>query len=210
LEREGYEVAEAADGPAALREAESQRPDLMILDLMLPGLDGLEVARRVTASKPMAILMLTARSAEDDVLLGFEAGADDYLIKPFSPKVMLARVRAILRRGRLEPADTSTTLVLGDLSLDPRTREATVARRSLDLTATEFELLHVLAEHPGWVHSREDLLERVWGYKYLGDSRAVDVHIANLRKKLGDDPSDPQHIRTVRGVGYKLRSASQE
>jgi two-component system alkaline phosphatase synthesis response regulator PhoP len=210
LEREGYEVAEAADGPAALREAESQRPDLMILDLMLPGLDGLEVARRVTASKPMAILMLTARSAEDDVLLGFEAGADDYLIKPFSPKVMLARVRAILRRGRLEPADTSTTLVLGDLSLDPRTREATVARRSLDLTATEFELLRVLAEHPGWVHSREDLLERVWGYKYLGDSRAVDVHIANLRKKLGDDPSDPQHIRTVRGVGYKLRSASQE
>jgi two-component system alkaline phosphatase synthesis response regulator PhoP len=210
LEREGYEVAEAADGPAAVREAESQRPDLMILDLMLPGLDGLEVARRVTASKPMAILMLTARSAEDDVLLGFEAGADDYLIKPFSPKVMLARVRAILRRGRLEPADTSTTLVLGDLSLDPRTREATVARRSLDLTATEFELLRVLAEHPGWVHSREDLLERVWGYKYLGDSRAVDVHIANLRKKLGDDPSDPQHIRTVRGVGYKLRSASQE
>ena len=149
--------------------------------------------------------MLTARGTEEDLLLGFEAGADDYLVKPFSPRVMVARVRAILRRSGLETEDGASIVVRGDLAIDGRTRTVLVAGLTVDLTPTEFELLRVLAEHPGWVYSREDLLEQVWGYSYLGDSRLVDVHIANLRKKIGDDPSEPRYIHTVRGAGYKLQ-----
>ena len=204
LEREGYQVIEAADGTAALRAVEVSAPDLVVLDLMLPGTGGLQVARRISAARELPILMLTARGDEDDVLRGFEAGADDYLIKPFSPRVLVARVRAILRRVGLEGEEHEGAVEVGGLSLDARTREVTVDATPVDLTSLEFDLLHALVDHPGWVYSREQLLEQVWGYDYLGDSRVIDVHVANLRKKLGDDPVDPRFIRTVRGVGYKF------
>ncbi len=208
LESEGYEVDQVGDADAAFQSVEKHEPDLILLDLMLPGLSGLEVARRVRAKRPVPILMLTARGSEDDVLEGFDAGADDYLVKPFSPKVLVARVRAILRRSGIGPQEEERALTVGDISIDRKTREVRVEGREVELTTTEFDLLNVLAEHPGWVYSREELLEAVWGYNYLGDSRLVDVHIANLRKKIGDDPADPQFVRTVRGVGYKLQSSS--
>jgi two-component system alkaline phosphatase synthesis response regulator PhoP len=204
LEREGYQVIQAADGASALRAVEVSAPDLVVLDLMLPGTGGLQVARRISAARELPILMLTARGDEDDVLRGFEAGADDYLIKPFSPRVLVARVRAILRRVGLEGEEREGAVEVGGLSLDARTREVTVDSAPVDLTSLEFDLLHALVDHPGWVYSREQLLEQVWGYDYLGDSRVIDVHVANLRKKLGDDPVDPRFIRTVRGVGYKF------
>jgi two-component system alkaline phosphatase synthesis response regulator PhoP len=207
LESEGYEVEQSADADAAFQRVEKHEPDLILLDLMLPGLSGLEVARRLRAKRPIPILMLTARGSEDDVLQGFDAGADDYLVKPFSPKVLVARVRAILRRsGAGLQEEEEKALTVGGISIDRKTREVRVEGREVELTTTEFDLLRVLAEHPGWVYSREELLESVWGYNYLGDSRLVDVHIANLRKKIGDDPADPQFVRTVRGVGYKLQS----
>ena len=206
LESEGYEVGEAADGHSALASVEEHEPQLVVLDLMLPGVTGLDVARAIRAKQTIPILMLTARGSEEDLLQGFEAGADDYLVKPFSPKVLVARVKAVLRRSGVVSEDEAGGLVgLGDLSIDPRAREVSMGDRQIELTNTEFELLRVLAEHPGWVYSREELLESAWGYSYLGDSRLVDVHIANLRKKIGDDPSDPRFIRTVRGVGYKFQ-----
>ena len=207
LEREGYQVTQAADGHAALRAVEASTPDLIVLDLMLPGTSGLQVARRISAARELPILMLTARGDEDDVLRGFEAGADDYLVKPFSPRVLVARVRAILRRVGLEGEEHEGAVEQGGLRLDPRTREVTVDATAVDLTTLEFDLLRALVDHPGWVFSREQLLEQVWGYDYLGDSRVIDVHVANLRKKLGDDPADPRFIRTVRGVGYKFLHA---
>ena len=211
LESEGYDINEAADGHSALSSVEVEEPQLIVLDLMLPGLTGLEVARRVRARRKTPILMLTARGSEDDVLEGFGAGADDYLVKPFSPKVLVARVKAVLRRSGVEVEDEAGGLLsLGAISIDPKAREVHVEGREVDLTSTEFELLRVLTEHPGWVYGREELLEAVWGYSYLGDSRLVDVHIANLRKKIGDDPSDPHFIRTVRGVGYKFQSPSPD
>lgn len=209
LEREGYHVIQAADGAAALRAVEASAPDLVVLDLMLPGTGGLQVARRISAARELPILMLTARGDEDDVLRGFEAGADDYLVKPFSPRVLVARVRAILRRVGLEGDEREGAVEQGELRLDPRTREVTVDAIPVDLTTLEFDLLHALVDHPGWVYSREQLLEQVWGYDYLGDSRVIDVHVANLRKKLGDDPTDPRFIRTVRGVGYKFLHSAE-
>jgi DNA-binding response OmpR family regulator len=154
--------------------------------------------------------MLTARGEEDDVLRGFQAGADDYLTKPFSPKVLVARVQAILRRTGVEADQPEGALEVGGLALDPKSREVQVDGQVVDLTAIEFDLLRVLVEHAGWVYSREQLLEHVWGYDYLGDSRVVDVHVANLRKKISDEPSDPRFIRTVRGVGYKFQTRSGE
>jgi len=211
LESEGYAVTEATDGHEAISSFESEEPQLVILDLMLPGLTGLEVARQIRAAGETSILMLTARGSEDDVLRGFEAGADDYLVKPFSPKVLVARARAVLRRAGTEIASAEdNALALGGICMDPKAHEVRVAGREVELTGTEFELLRVLSEHPGWVYTREELLESVWGYSYLGDSRLVDVHIANLRKKIGDDPSDPHYIRTVRGVGYKFQPAGAE
>ncbi|GAB4255665.1 MAG: response regulator transcription factor [Thermoleophilia bacterium] len=205
LEREGYEVATAADGQSALREAERLSPDLLVLDLMLPGMGGLQVAKRLSARRKVPILMLTARGEEDDQLRGFEAGADDYLTKPFSPKVLVARVAAILRRAGLGESDSEEPIRRGDLLVDPLRREVRVGGTEIELTTIEFDLLQVLAQHPGWVYSREQLMQQVWGYDYLGDSRVVDVHIANLRKKIGDDPTNPSYIRTVRGVGYKFQ-----
>jgi DNA-binding response OmpR family regulator len=210
LAREGYDVAEAADGNTALREAERSVPDLVVLDLMLPGMGGLQVSRKLKAARDVPILMLTARGEEDDFLRGFQAGADDYLTKPFSPRVLVARLQAILRRTGLEADRPEGALETGGLSLDPKSREVRVDGQPVDLTAIEFDLLRVLVEHEGWVYSREQLLEHVWGYDYLGDSRVVDVHVANLRKKIADDPSDPRFIRTVRGVGYKFQTRQGE
>lgn len=211
LENEGYEVEQAAEADAALASVEKREPDLILLDLMLPGLSGLEVARRIRAKRSVPILMLTARGSEDDMLEGFDAGADDYLVKPFSPKVLVARVRAVLRRSGLGPQEEEDSVVtVGDISINGKSREVRVEGREIELTTTEFDLLRVLAEHPGWVFSREELLESVWGYNYLGESRLVDVHIANLRRKIGDDPAAPHFVRTVRGVGYKLQSPDDD
>jgi two-component system alkaline phosphatase synthesis response regulator PhoP len=209
LEHEGYHVIQGADGTAALRAVEVSAPDLVVLDLMLPGTSGLQVARRISAAHGLPILMLTASGDEDDVLRGFEAGADDYLVKPFSPRVLVARVRAILRRAGLEGEVREGAVEQGGLCLDPRTRKVTVDATPVDLTTLEFDLLHALVDHPGWIYSREQLLEQVWGYDYLGDSRVIDVHVANLRKKLGDDPVGPRFIRTVRGVGYKFQHTAE-
>jgi DNA-binding response OmpR family regulator len=208
LESEGYEVTEAADGPSAISSFEREAPQLVVLDLMLPGVTGLDVARRIRAKGDTSILMLTAQGSEDDVLQGFDAGADDYLVKPFGPKVLVARVKAVLRRAGSDTQEEDAPLDRGRLSIDPRAREVRVEGREVELTTTEYELLRVLSEHPGWVYTREELLESVWGYSYLGDSRLVDAHVANLRKKIGDDPADPHFIRTVRGVGYKFQPAS--
>jgi DNA-binding response OmpR family regulator len=209
LEREGYEMSEAGDGQAAMREFQRSQPDLVILDVMLPGLDGFEVAHLMKARRHLPILMLTARGDEADVLAGFDAGADDYLVKPFSAKVLVARVRAILRRGGLEQ-EAGDTVAVGDMVINLKTREVRVDGRPVDLTGTEFDLLRTLAGHPGWVYSREELLEQVWGYTFVGESRLVDVHVANLRKKIGDDPADPRYLRTVRGAGYKLQTPVQK
>ena len=205
LEREGYVVIQAADGRSGLLEAERQLPDLLILDIMLPGLSGLEIAEKVKAKRDAPILILTSRSEEDDVLAGFEAGVDDYLTKPFSPKVLVARVRAILHRVGLAPSEADDRFTRADITLDVKTRQVTIAGRDVELTSTEFDLLRVLMEHPGWVFTREQLLEGVSGYSFVGDSRTIDVHVANLRKKVEEDPSDPTRIRTVRGVGYKFQ-----
>lgn len=206
LESEGYEVRQAADGNEALAGVDEQAPRLVVLDLMLPGISGLDVARKIRTKGKTPILMLTARGSEDDVLKGFEAGADDYLVKPFSPKVLVARVKAVLCRSGADIADEATRLLTVDgIAIDPRAHEVRVGGRKIELTTTEFDLLRVLIEHPGWVYTREDLLESVWGYSYLGDSRLVDVHIANLRKKIENDPAEPLFIHTVRGVGYKFQ-----
>jgi DNA-binding response OmpR family regulator len=211
LEREGYEIGEAADGAEALIMIDTLRPHLVVLDLMLPKLTGLEVAHAIRATSATPILMLTARSSEDDMLRGFEAGADDYLVKPFSPKVLVARVQAILRRsGHGATDEVSGTVARGHISIDLKAHEVHANGRLIDLTATEFDLLRVLAEHPGWVYTREELLESVWGYTYLGDSRLVDMHVANLRKKLEEDPANPRYVRTVRGVGYKFQASGAE
>lgn len=206
LEQEGYEVFDAADGHTGVKLAEQEQPDLVILDLMLPGLDGLEVAHRLRARWDLPILMLTSRNEERDVLEGFKAGADDYLTKPFSPKVLVARVRAILHRAAGAPADEEQAISMGGIRLELRSREVFLGGQPVELTTTEFDLLQTLMEHPGWVYTREELLERLTGYTYLGDSRVIDVHVANLRKKLEADSSNPQYIKTVRGVGYKFQA----
>lgn len=204
LEHEGYEVVQAGDGRIGLAEAERHLPDLLVVDLMLPGLSGLELASRLKASRKLPIVMLTSKGEEQDVLAGFDAGADDYLTKPFSPKVLVARVRAVLHRAGLAPSAADDCFRQGDITLDVPSRQVYRSGREVDLTAGEFDLLRVLIEHPGWVYTREQLLEGMTGYSWVGDSRAIDVHVANLRKKVEEDPADPQLIRTVRGVGYKF------
>lgn len=208
LEREGFVVETATDGRAALQRARATRPHLIVLDLMLPGMDGLEVCRRLRQESSVYILMLTAKSEEADRVVGLELGADDYLAKPFSPRELVARVKAILRRHR-EPDEArqdgeGTVIVAPPLSIDLARRQVTKAGRPVELTTLEFELLRVFAADPGIVFSRAQLLQRVWGYDFLGDERVVDVHIGLLRKKIEDDPSEPALLKTVRGVGYKF------
>ena len=200
LAREGYEVATEADGARALERLRADRPDLVILDLMLPGLDGIEVCRELRTFTDAYVLMLTARGEEVDRIVGLSIGADDYLTKPFSPRELVARVKALLRRPRgAREAATPT-----GLALDLARRRVTVDDRQIDLTFLEFELLATLARDPGIVVSRPQLLERLWGPAYVGDDHLLDVHVANLRRKLGDDALQPRFVETVRGAGFRL------
>lgn len=206
LEREGFEVYEAFDGEAALEVARSVSPDVVILDWMLPRLDGMEVLRRLRRFSEAYVIMLTARTEEVDRIVGLSAGADDYLVKPFSPGELVARVRAMLRRPRGEGSEASYDALLrfGRLTVDPDGRRVWLDEREVALTAIEFDLLLALASRPGFVFGRSQLLERVWGADYFGSDHVVDVHVANLRKKLGEDPADPRYVETVRGVGYRF------
>ncbi|MFZ5879409.1 MAG: response regulator transcription factor [Chloroflexota bacterium] len=202
LEREGFRVQEAVDGEAALEAVARHRPALTVLDVMLPKLDGFEVCRRLRAgNNPVAIIMLTARDDDIDKIIGLELGADDYLTKPFNPRELVARVKAILRRSEGKPAATGKTLRLGDLTIDPASREVHAAGKLLDLRTQEFDLLLALAEHRGLVLSREQLLQQAWGFDFYGQTRTVDVHIAHLRRKMEGSTT---RIETVTGVGYKL------
>lgn len=205
LEKEGYEVATATDGVACLASVREHPPDLIILDIMLPGLDGLEVCRRLRAQTETAaipLIFLSARGEEMDRVLGLEIGGDDYVTKPFSPRELLARVKARLRRQEKEAEEV---LVAGPIVLKPREHEVLVNGERRDLTPKEFELLRHLILNAGKVLRRDYLLDRVWGYDYYADTRTVDVHIRYLRQKIEPDPSNPTYIETVRGVGYRFR-----
>jgi DNA-binding response OmpR family regulator len=205
LEREGFTVDTAADGPAGLEAVRVGNPDVVILDVMLPGLDGIEVCRQLRTFSDAYVLMLTARSEEIDRIMGLTVGADDYLVKPFSPRELVARVKALLRRPRTEFAPASAGPP--GLEVDEARRSVRVDARVVDLTTLEFDLLAVLARDPGVVVRRQALLDRVWGIDFIADDHLVDVHVANLRRKLGDDPAHPRFVETVRGVGYRLREA---
>ncbi len=200
LEQDGYQVTVARDGAEALYQVQALRPALMILDLMLPEVDGWEVCRQVRASSDLPILMLTARDDDVDKIVGLELGADDYLTKPFNPRELVARVRAILRRTS-RSAEQTRPVHVGNVVIDPARREVTVGRQAVTLRTKEFDLLLTLAEHRGIVLSREKLLELVWGYDFPGQTRTVDVHIAQLREKLARSTVT---IETVWGIGYKL------
>jgi DNA-binding response OmpR family regulator len=205
LRKAGYNVVEARDGAVALREARRARPDAIVLDIMLPQIDGLEVCRRVRAESDVPILMLTAKSEEIDKVVGLELGADDYLTKPFGMRELMARLRALLRRtGPGRQVDGGQRLAAGDIELDARGRTVTKAGQEIALKPKEFDLLHFLVKQAGQVFSREQLLEHVWGYEFFGGSRTVDVHMRWLREKLEERPAAPRHLLTVRGVGYKF------
>jgi DNA-binding response OmpR family regulator len=204
LGAEGYDVLMAADGPEGLRLAREQAPDLIVLDLMLPELDGLSVCRLLRRDSNVPIIMLTARGTEMDRITGLETGADDYVVKPFSLGELLARVRANLRRARADDRAAATRLSAGDLALDLLARRAFLDQAELKLTHREFDLLAELMRNQGAVLSRDLLLNRVWGFDYVGDSHTVDVHIRWLREKIEADPSAPKRITTVRGVGYRF------
>lgn len=198
LEREGFRVSVADNGPSAVERVRDDRPDLVILDLMLPGIDGIEVCRQIRAFSDAYVLMLTARSEEVDRIVGLSIGADDYLVKPFSPRELVARVKALLRRPRI-----AATAVLKDLVVDAPRRTVTARGSTVSLTTTEFDILALLASDPGVVISRSELLAHIWGPEFVGDDHLVDVHVANLRRKIGDG-----FIDTVRGVGYRLAESS--
>lgn len=205
LEREGFAVLTAGDGPSAVEMTRSHRPDLIVLDLMLPGFDGVEACRQIRQLSDAYVLMLTARSEEIDKIVGLSVGADDYLTKPFSPRELVARVKAMLRRPRSRGSivdDVTPVERFGDLTIDEGRHEVSVRGEVISLTAREFELVATLAAHPGHVFTRSQLLERVWGDDYY-DDHVVDVHVANLRKKIEDDPANPHFVETVRGVGYR-------
>jgi two-component system, OmpR family, alkaline phosphatase synthesis response regulator PhoP len=200
LEKEGFAVVSAADGEQALVQFERVDPDLVVLDVMLPKMDGFEVCRELRRRSDVPILMLTARSEDVDAIVGLELGADDYVTKPFNPRALVARVKAILRRTDAT-AKGGRTIEVGTLRIDPRRREARVGDRQLELRAREFDLLAALARDPGVVLTRDALLEDVWGTDFPGETRTVDVHVAEVRKKLGED--GPQ-VETLRGIGYRL------
>jgi len=207
LNKEGYQVVSTVDGGQALETAREHRPDVIILDIMLPTMSGLEVCRILRKEMTVPILMLTAKSEELDKVVGLEVGADDYLTKPFSMRELIARVRAMLRRtemGAPSPSEESSLMVLDTLKVDVGRHQATIADTLLDLTPKEFDLLSFLVRNRGLVFTREQLLERVWGYDYAGNTRTVDVHIRWLRKKIETDPARPERIVTIRGIGYKL------
>ena len=207
LVQAGFEVVTAADGNTAMEMARGE-VDLLVLDLMLPGLSGVEVCKRLRQDgSKLPIIMLTARSEEIDRVLGLEIGADDYVTKPFSPRELVARVRAVLRRKSDESpsrSEETAQFVVGNVRLDPERYEVMVRGEVIELTPREFDLLHYLLKNMDRVVSRDQLLDRVWGYEYAGDTRLVDVHISHLRDKIEDDPKLPKYIKTVRGVGYKF------
>ncbi|MDZ4717917.1 MAG: response regulator transcription factor [Roseiflexaceae bacterium] len=206
LERAGYRIVTAADGPTAIRIARSEGPSLLVLDLMLPGMDGLDVTRAIRsdpATRSIPIIMLTARVEETDRLIGLELGADDYITKPFSPRELVARVRAVLRRTE-GPRDEGGILRAGMLQIDLQRRAVRLGDALIELTATEFDLLAILAREPGRPFTRAQLLELVYDISYTGFDRTIDAHIKNLRRKIEPDPHNPRYIQTIYGVGYKF------
>lgn len=215
LELEGFSVSEAETGPQALSMLQTSTPDLIVLDIMLPGIDGFAITRRLrnpveyeplSADGEIPIILLTARTNEVDRITGFEVGADDYVVKPFSPRELVARVKAVLRRSATIESDTELPVEFDKLHLDPRSRTVTVNRNPVILTAKEFDLLWFLARHPRQVFSRQQLLDHVWGYEFYGDESTVTVHVRRLREKIEIDPSTPAYIQTVWGVGYKFEA----
>ena len=213
LEKEGYDVVCAYDGEEALEKVEEQKFDLVLLDIMLPNKDGMEVCREIRKKYEMPIIMLTAKDSEIDKVLGLELGADDYVTKPFSARELIARVKANVRRHQQEAdksGDEMNEINVGDLSIHPDAYLVTKRGESIELTHREFELLHYLGKHIGQVMTREHLLQTVWGYDYFGDVRTVDVTVRRLREKVEDNPSRPAWIVTRRGVGYYLRNPDQE
>ena len=216
LEKEGYEVEVAYDGEDALKKVEENTPDLIILDIMLPKIDGLEVAKEVRKTHNMPIIMVTAKDSELDKVLGLEFGADDYVTKPFSNRELVARVKANLRRQSVASENSSKEddekreITFGDLTVHPDSYSVTKNGKTVDLTHREFELIHYLAQHAGQVMTREHLLQTVWGYDFFGDVRTVDVTVRRLREKIEDDPSQPKWLVTRRGVGYYVRSAEEK
>ena len=206
LKQDGFTVDAAADGLEAMRRFQAARPDLVLLDLMLPGLDGLEVCRQMRALSNVPIIMLTAKTDEIDTIIGLSVGADDYIAKPFSPREVVARVKAVLRRAASHPVatDGSDPLRFDTLTIRPDRRQVEVSGKQVELTAREFDLLEFLARHPGQVFSREDLLDKVWDWAFAGDGGTVTVHIRRLRAKIEPDPERPRYVKTVWGVGYKF------
>jgi len=207
LQKESYRVLTAADGEQALETARREQPDILILDIMLPKLSGFDVCRILRKETAVPILMLTARAEETDKIVGLEIGADDYVTKPFSMRELMARVRALLRRSQmteLPPPGEAAVFTAGELAVDVAHHQASAAGQRLELTPKEFDLLAFLARNRGLVFSREQLLEKVWGYDFAGETRTVDVHIRWLRQKIEPDPSRPRYVITVRGAGYKL------
>ncbi len=210
LRAEGYTVHTAGDGPGGLRAARTLKPDLLILDIMLPGMDGIELLTHLRRESDVYVMMLTAKSEETDKVVGLAVGADDYLTKPFSPRELVARVKAALRRyGQSGGPAESGGLVFRRLRIDPAGRRVWKDDQPVELTTIEFDLLHALAEHRGRVLSREQLLERVWGHDFYGEDRVVDVHLGHVRKKIESDPANPQFIITVRGVGYRFEAEAE-
>lgn len=210
LEHDGFVVATAPDGEQALAAARADPPDVIVLDLMLPGIDGLEVCRQLRTFTDAYVIMLTARTEEIDTLIGLSVGADDYMTKPFSPRELTARIRGLLRRPRMtahstaQSAGDSQVRTIGDLSLNPQSRQVQLGQAVVELTRTEFDLLDALTERPKLAYTRSQLIERVWGPDWVGEEHLVDIHIAHIRAKLGDDPATERYVQTVRGVGYRM------
>lgn len=205
LEDEGWTVDEAGSGEEAIDLFTRAQPDVVLIDIMLPGIDGFELCRTIRRNSAVPIVMVTARNDTHDIVAGLEAGADDYLTKPFAAKELSARIRALLRRVR-PSANPRVQMIFGDLEISPEEGKVLRQGEEVHLTKTEFRLLCELAESPGKVFSREHLLDRVWGYDYFGDGRLVDVHIRRLRTKVESDPANPRHVVTVRGLGYRLET----
>ena len=205
LEHDGFEVEIAGNGLDAVAAARRSNPDVVVLDLMLPGIDGLEACRQIRTFSDAYIVMLTAKSDEIDTLIGLSVGADDYITKPFSPRELVARIRVMLRRPRASTDRAESHVIdIGDVQITPDAHEVRRAGALVELTPREFAVLETLAAHPNVAFTRRQLLDRVWGQEWIGDEHVVDVHIANVRRKLDDDPSTPRIIRTVRGVGYRI------
>ncbi len=212
LEKEGWLVSKAQTGEEGWEKIQAEHPDIILLDLMLPGIDGMEICRRTRQNKltrDIPIIILTAKAEEADRVLGLESGADDYVTKPFSPRELVARIRAVLRRADKSFAENADkeTLVLGPIKMDLRQHKVLVNNQEIDLTPKEFDLLNLLMSHPGRAFSREYLLENLWGYEFFGDTRTVDVHVRRLRQKIEENPAQPYWLETVRGVGYRIREA---